>query len=91
MTGSELRQTRRARGLSARDVARAIGVSPSLVTYWERDEKPISEAAEERLNELLKMSFEGIYSVINERRRDIRRLGYGTVNRNDKLYINKLS
>src|SRR5581483_2067838 len=61
-TGNRLRAARRERGLSLKEAARRIGISPSLLSSWERGEASISSAMVARLADAYLMPMSGFAS-----------------------------
>jgi len=53
MVGSELRERRRAAGLTQEEVARLLAVAPNTVARWESGNRRITERAARQLRMLL--------------------------------------
>jgi len=53
LTGTQLRTARRRLGWSLSDLAQPLGVSPTLLSYWERGRHAIPERHAKRVRELL--------------------------------------
>lgn len=53
MTGATLARRREAAGLNRRQLAARLGVSPSMITRWEKAEVKISPESSERLEAAL--------------------------------------
>ena len=62
--GTRIAQWRRARGLTQRDLANAVGVSVSAVSYWESNTHPPSQKHLDAIVRALGLTMERFYGRI---------------------------